>query len=377
MASIYGKKLKLSIFGESHGEAIGVVIDGFPAGMKVDFDEISSMMKRRAPGGANQSLAALSTKRSESDTPRVVSGISGGYTNGYPICAMIENENQRSSDYKNTVGGESGEPVLPRPNHADYPATIKYGEHTELHGGGHFSGRLTAPLVFAGALCMQLLAPRGIEVAAHVRQILNVSDSRFDCNVTPELLRGLRARSFPTLDKMSEEAFTTIINSAKMRGDSVGAIIECAAAGEELPVALGEHMFESVEAEISRLAFAIPGVKGIEFGAGFDFCRMYGSEANDAYEYRDGKVVTKTNNCGGIVGGMTTGMPIVFSVAMKPTPSIYIEQDTVDLANHTDAKLKIKGRHDPCIALRAVPVVESAMAIALAGLLLDSDGRRL
>ncbi len=414
MASIYGKKLKLSVFGESHGEAIGVVIDGFPAGMKVDFDAIAAMMKRRAPGSANQSLAALSTKRSESDIPRILSGVSDGYTNGFPICAVIENENQRSSDYRNITGGSGdknaagtndkrsgvneknadgsfdgsavandkntgreNEPVLPRPNHADYPAFIKYGMHTELRGGGHFSGRLTAPLVFAGAMCMQLLALHGIEVAAHVRQILNVSDSRFDLNVTPELLRKLRQRSFPTLDKMSEEAFTTIINSAKMRGDSVGAIIECAVAGEDIPVALGEHMFGSVESEISNLAFAIPGVKGIEFGAGFDFCRMYGSEANDAYEYRDGKVVTKTNNCGGIVGGMTTGMPIVFSVAMKPTPSIYIEQDTVDLAGKADAKLTIKGRHDPCIALRAVPVVESVAAIALAGLLLDAGGRKL
>ena len=396
MASIYGKKLKLSVFGESHGEAIGVVIDGFPAGMKVDFDAIAAMMKRRAPGSANQSLAALSTKRSESDRPRILSGVSDGYTNGFPICAVIENENQRSSDYRNITGGSGdknaagtnenssvandknsvaddrisvssdrysdgsndgsagsndkntagrmNEPVLPRPNHADYPALIKYGMHTELRGGGHFSGRLTAPLVFAGAMCMQLLALHGIEVAAHVRQILNVSDSRFDLNVTPELLRKLRQRSFPTLDKMSEEAFTTIINSAKMRGDSVGAIIECAVAGEDMPVALGEHMFGSVESEISNLAFAIPGVKGIEFGAGFDFCRMYGSEANDAYEYRDGKVVTKTNNCGGIVGGMTTGMPIVFSVVMKPTPSIYIEQDTVDLAGKADAKLTIKGQ---------------------------------
>ena len=429
MASIYGKKLKLSVFGESHGEAIGVVLDGFPAGMKVDFDAIAAMMKRRAPGSANQSLAALSTKRSESDIPRILSGVSDGYTNGFPICAVIENENQRSSDYKNITGGSGdknaagtnenssvandknsvaddrisvssdrysdgsfdgsgvandkntagreNEPVLPRPNHADYPAFIKYGMHTELRGGGHFSGRLTAPLVFAGAMCMQLLALHGIEVAAHVRQILNVSDSRFDLNVTPELLRKLRQRSFPTLDKMSEEAFTTIINSAKMRGDSVGAIIECAVAGEDMPVALGEHMFDSVEAEISNLAFAIPGVKGIEFGAGFDFCRLYGSEANDAYEYRDGKVVTKTNNCGGIVGGMTTGMPIVFSVVMKPTPSIYIEQDTVDLAAKADAKLTIEGRHDPCIALRAVPVVESAAAIALAGLLLDAGGRKL
>lgn len=362
MASVYGSKLKISIFGESHGEAIGAVIDGFPAGMKVDSDNITKYMSRRAPGGE------LSTKRAESDIPRIVSGVSGGFTNGFPICALIENESQRSSDY-----GAAG--ILPRPNHADYAAMVKYGAHTELHGGGHFSGRLTAPLVFAGALCAQLLAQNGIEIAAHISQILNVTDSRFPENVTPEELRAQRAKPFPTIDKMAEEAFTTIISSARNRGDSVGAKIECAAAG--LPSALGEHMFDSVEGEISKLMFAIPGVKGIEFGAGFDFCRMYGSAANDAYCYRDGKVVTKTNNCGGIVGGMTTGMPLVFSVAMKPTPSIFMEQDTVDLDRKTDAKLSIKGRHDPCIALRAVPVVEAAAAIALTNLYFNSDWRKL
>ncbi|MCI8388782.1 MAG: chorismate synthase [Clostridiales bacterium] len=364
MASVYGKRLKISIFGESHGQAIGVVIDGFPAGMAIDYDAVAALMRRRAPGGT------LSTARKESDIPKIVSGVSKGFTNGYPICAVIENENQRSTDYSNTSGDKSR---LPRPNHADYAAMLKYGEHTELHGGGHFSGRLTAPLVFAGALCTQLLASRGIEIAAHLRQILNVTDSRFNENVTAKELRELKTHAFPTIDKMAEEAFTTIINSAKMRGDSVGATIECAAVG--LPAALGEHMFESVEAEISQLMFAIPGVKGVEFGAGFDFCRMYGSEANDAYEYRDGKVVTKTNNCGGIVGGMTTGMPLVFSVAMKPTPSIFVEQDTVDLDKNIDAKLSIKGRHDPCISLRAVPVVEAAAAIAIVNLLFNADGR--
>lgn len=378
MASIYGKKLKVSIFGESHGDAVGAVIDGFPAGMKVDRDNIAAFMKRRAPGGS------LSTPRKESDTPRVVSGISDGYTNGFPICVLIENENQRSSDYnlpasgsKESASSERGsqKPFLPRPSHADYAAVIKYGEHTELRGGGHFSGRLTAPLVFAGALCSQLLSERGIEIAAHIRQILNVSDSRFAYNVTAGELRALRTHGFPTLDRMAEEAYAVIINSAKMRGDSVGATIECAAAG--LPVAVGEHMFESVESEISRLMFAIPGVKGIEFGAGFDFCRMYGSEANDAYEYSGGKVVCKTNRCGGIVGGMTTGMPIIFSVAMKPTPSIFLEQDSVDLAMKTNAKLTVKGRHDPCIAVRAVPVVEAAAAVALTNLLLEADGRKL
>lgn len=380
MASVYGKRLKISIFGESHGDAVGVVIDGFPAGLKVDFDNIAAYMKRRAPGGN------LSTPRKESDTPRILSGISDGYTNGFPICVTILNENQRSSDYSSLSSGEKESDAvsfskelqkfnLPRPNHADYAAVIKYGNHVELRGGGHFSGRLTAPLVFAGALCSQYLSLRGIEIAAHIRRILNVSDSRFPEFVSAADLRALKGREFPAIDQMAEEAFTTIINSAKMRGDSVGAVIECAAAG--MPVGAGEHMFESVESEISQLMFAIPGVKGVEFGAGFDFCRMYGSEANDAYEYSGGKVVCKNNRCGGIVGGMTTGMPIIFSVAMKPTPSIFIEQDTVDLNKKTNTKLKIKGRHDPCIALRAVPVVEAAASVALMNLLLNYDGRKL
>lgn len=361
MPSVYGQKLKLSIFGESHGASIGVVIDGFPAGMKLDYELISAMMKRRAPGGE------LSTPRKEADLPRIVSGVSEGYTNGFPICAVIENTNQHSSDYSKVK--------LPRPNHADYPALLKYGEHCELHGGGHFSGRLTAPFTFAGALCTQLLSQKGITVAAHLKQILNVTDSSFPTDVKPSELNALKKKEIPTIDPMAAEAYKTIIASAKMRGDSVGAMIECGVIG--LPAALGEHMFGSVESEISKLCFAIPGVKGISFGIGNDFCRLYGSQANDAYEYKNGKVVTKTNNCGGIVGGMTTGMPVIFSLVMKPTPSIFVEQDTVDLESGQNAKLSIKGRHDPCIAIRAVPVVEAAAAIACTSLLLDSEGRKL
>lgn len=360
MPSVYGQKLKISVFGESHGEAIGVVIDGFPAGMKLDYDFISSHMKRRAPGGS------LSTKRKEDDIPKIVSGVSDGWTNGFPICAVIENTNQHSSDYSK---------MLPRPNHADYPALLKYGEHCELRGGGHFSGRLTAPLTFAGALCLQYLSMKGVTIGAHLKQILNVSDSPFDADLKPSELKAIAKKAIPTLDPMAAEAFQTIINSARMRGDSVGALIECAALG--LPAALGEHMFGSVESEISQVCFGVPGVKGISFGAGFDFCRLYGSQANDAYEYKNGKVVTKTNNCGGIVGGMTTGMPVIFTVVMKPTPSIYLEQDTIDPETGTNAKLNIKGRHDPCIALRAVPVIESAAAIALTGLMLNSEGRKI
>lgn len=371
MASVFGKNIKISVFGESHGEAIGVVVDGFPAGMRVDNDAVAAQMARRSPGGKMSD--GLSTARVEADVPRIISGVSDGFTNGFPICAVIENTNQRSADYQNF------RERLPRPSHADYPAMLKYGRHCELRGGGHFSGRLTAPLVFAGALCMQLLYEKyGVEVAAHIRRILNVEDSRFGDDISAGQLRELRSREFPTLDRMAAEAFRTIIGSAKMRGDSVGALIECAAVSDKgIPVGVGEHMFGSVEAAVSELVFAIPGVKGVGFGDGFDFCRMYGSEANDAYEYRDGRVVAKTNHCGGIVGGMTTGMPLVFTVAMKPTPSIFTEQDTVDLSGKKNAKLTIKGRHDPCIALRAVPVVESAAAIAMADLIFATEGRKL
>ena len=362
MASVYGTKLKLSVFGESHGDAIGVVIDGFPAGLELDCEYISAFIKRRAPGGS------FSTKRKEPDIPRIVSGVSNGFTNGYPICAVIENTNQHSASYQSKM-------TVPRPSHADFAAALKYGEHTELHGGGHFSGRLTAPLVFAGALCSLYLNKQGVEIAAHIKQISGCFDTAFDQSVCAEDLTELKSKSFPAIDEAAAAAFAEIINAARDKGDSVGARIECAAVG--LPAALGEHMFESVEAEISQMMFAIPAVKGIEFGLGFEFANHYGSDVNDQYEYKNGKVVTKTNNCGGIVGGMTTGMPVIFSVALKPTPSIFLEQDSVDLENGTDTKLTINGRHDPCIAVRAVPVVEACTAIALTELMLKSYGRKL
>lgn len=362
MASVYGTKLKLSIFGESHGNAIGVVVDGFPAGLKLDTDYITAFMKRRAPGGS------FSTKRKEPDIPHIVSGVSDGFTNGYPICAVIENTNQHSDSYDDKM-------TVPRPSHADFAAALKYGEHTELHGGGHFSGRLTAPLVFAGALCSQYLSEFGVEIGAHIVKMLGVTDSHFGLDITAEQLRNLKSKSFPAISNDAAAAFADIINKAGSKGDSVGAKIECAAVG--LPAALGEHMFESVEAEISKMMFAVPAVKGIEFGLGFGFAEAFGSEVNDAYEFKDGNVVTKTNNCGGIVGGMTTGMPLTFSVALKPTPSIYSEQDSVDLIKGTNAKLTIHGRHDPCIAVRAVPVIEACSAIALTELMLNSNGRKL
>ncbi len=362
MASVYGTKLKLSVFGESHGDAIGVVIDGFPVGLKLDTDYITAFMKRRAPGGN------FSTKRREPDVPRILSGVSGGFTNGFPICAVIENTNQHSASYQDKM-------TVPRPSHADYAAAIKYGEHTELHGGGHFSGRLTAPLVFGGALCSLFLKEYKIEIGAHIKQILDVNDASFSNDVTAGDLISLKANDFPAIDPTAATAFAKIINEAADSGDSVGAKIECAVVGA--PEAIGEHMFGSVESEISRMMFAVPAVKGVEFGLGFRFAQAYGSEVNDEYRYVNGKVVTSTNNCGGIVGGMSTGMPIIFSVALKPTPSIFKEQKSVDLEKGIDTTLTIQGRHDPCIAVRAVPVIEACTAIAVTELILTSTGRKL
>ncbi len=351
MASVWGEQLKISVFGESHGESIGIVLDGFPCGMKIDFDNISALMARRAPGGK------LSTKRREADIPEIQSGVTNGITNGFPICAIIRNTNTRSADYGDAI-------TVPRPNHADYPAMLKYGEFAELHGGGHFSGRLTAPLVFGGALCMQYLEETyGIRIAAHIRRIKDVCDTPFGDFPDEKMLECLKGMEFPALDSAAAKRFEEIIAGCANDGDSVGAEIECAAIN--VPPAWGEHMFEGMESEISSLMFAIPGVKGIGFGAGFAFADMYGSKANDAYEINDGKVTTLTNNCGGIAGGMTNGMPLVFSLVMKPTPSIFKTQKSIDINKLENTELTIHGRHDPCIALRAVPVVEACTAIAL------------
>jgi len=346
MGSIWGNKLKISIFGESHGEGIGVVIDGFPAGFEIDFDYINEFLKRRAPGGN------LSTSRIESDTPEILSGIKNNFTTGAPICAFIKNNNVKSSDYQDKL-------INPRPSHADYNAYVKYNGYADLKGGGHFSGRLTAPLVFAGALCADWLDKKyNIKINARLKQIGEIIVGR---GLAPAASRDAE-------DGVPNEIEKFILN-LKKNGDSVGAIIECVA--DHIPQGLGEHMFSSVEANISSCVFGIPGVKGIEFGRGFDFVSMRGSESNDEYYYdENGKIKTKTNHNGGIIGGMSTGMPIVFSVVLKPTPSIFLEQDTVNLETKTNDKMTIKGRHDPCIGIRAVPVVEAAAALALMDLIL-------
>ena len=353
MSTSYGKNIRISIYGGSHDSEIGVYADGLPAGFAIDTERLDAFMKRRAPG---QNL--LSTQRKEADKPVFLSGVDGNILTGEKLHAVIYNTNQRSADY-------SGLAFIPRPSHADFAARMKYGENVDLRGGGHFSGRLTAPLCIIGGICLQILQSRGIEIAAHLYSVGNVKDTPFDAvNVGKMEFDILKNADFPVINEQSGEKMRKIIEAARSCGDSVGAVIECAATG--LPAGLGEHMFDGVENRISSIVFGIPAVKGIEFGNGFACASMYGSENNDSF-ITDGKSIrTRTNNCGGILGGMTDGMPLIFRAAMKPTPSIYKEQDSVDMHSMTNTKLTIKGRHDPCVAVRAVPVFEAAAAIAIA-----------
>ncbi len=363
MANTYGNNLNLAIYGGSHDMEIGVRMSGFPAGFSVDMPKLLAFMARRAPG-----QNAFSTPRKEADLPIFLTGLANGVTNGEELHAVIRNENTRSSDYSFIYD-------TPRPGHADFAALQKYGPGVDLRGGGRFSGRLTAPLCIAGGIALQYLAARGIFVGAHVASIADVQDDRFGTDITKEKLDALTKMPFPVLDIACEQQMSERILAARAEGDSVGGVVECAVIG--LPVGLGEHMFDGVESRISALAFSVPAVKGVEFGAGFAATTMRGSENNDAF-YTDGKsVFTKTNHAGGILGGMTTGMPIVFRTAFKPTPSIAREQDTVSLARMENTKLSIGGRHDPCVVLRALPVMEAVAALAVLDLLLDSDAKEV
>jgi len=331
MSSQYGRKLKLSIFGQSHSPAIGVNIDGLPAGIKLDMEKLQSFLQRRSPGKSD-----VSTARIEEDIPEILSGLVDGVTCGAPLAIIIRNTDTRSSDYKKFRD-------IPRPSHADYSAHIKFGGFQDVSGGGHFSGRLTAPLCIAGGICMQILHELGITLRARILQIGEV--------------RG------------TDEEMMLEILAAKEKGDSVGGIIECQATG--LPVGLGDPIFDGIENRIAGIIFGIPGVKGIEFGSGFEGAARRGSENNDSF-YMDGETVkTHTNHSGGILGGITNGMPVLFRVALKPTPSIGLEQNSVDLSRSENTTLIIKGRHDPCIVPRAVPCVEAAAAIALYDAYLD------
>ena len=355
MSSTWGEKVKISVFGESHGKAIGVVIDGLPAGFKVDNDKILTQMARRAPGKDK-----TATPRKESDLPDVMSGMLDNVTTGAPLCAIINNTNTKSADYSNLL-------ACPRPGHSDYTAYEKYKSFNDIRGGGHFSGRLTAPICFAGSICRQILEEKGIKISAHISQIGKVKDKSFDpVEIPTDLMDKLSKSSFSLIDASKENDMREVVEKARLNQDSVGGIIECAITG--LPSGLGGPMFGGVEGVISSIIFGIPAIKGIEFGKGFDLAEMLGSESNDPFEYKDEKIVTKTNNCGGILGGITNAMPVVFRVCVKATPSISKEQDTVDLQKKCNTKLSIQGRHDPCIVPRAVPVIEACTAIALMNL---------
>ena len=351
MSSTYGEHLKLSIFGQSHGPAIGMTLDGIPAGLPVDFEKLQNFLNRRAPGQNDHSTA-----RKEADRPEFLAGIVDGYTCGAPIAAVIENTNTRSGDYNNLKD-------CPRPGHADYPAQIKYRGYQDVAGGGHFSGRLTAPLCIAGGLCKQWLENMGIRIGAHIVAIGGVIDEPgvYLDWANPDL--DLIQEDFPVLNRESGVKIREAIAAAKADGDSVGGLIECIATG--LPVGLGEPMFGGMESKIAQIVYGIPAVKGLNFGSGFAGAYMRGSENNDEFYFENGKVKTKRNYAGGILGGITNGMPLVFEVAIKPTPSIAMAQKSVSLSTGEEAELMIKGRHDPCIVPRAVPVIEAAAAIAI------------
>ena len=349
MSSMTGKNIKISVFGQSHSEGIGVVIDGLPTGVRLDMDKIYSFMARRAPGNN-----AMSTARKEADMPEILSGLADGITCGAPLCAVIRNTNTRSGDYSNLKD-------CPLPSHADFAASVRYNSFNDVAGGGHFSGRLTAPLCFAGAVCMQILKDMGIEIKAHIYSIAGIKDKPFDLvNITD---CDIASKEFPVIDDEAGQKMIDRILEAKAQADSVGGIIECAVTGVD--AGYGDPMFDGVENIIAKNIFAVPAVKGIEFGNGFGCAEITGSENNDPYRVVDGKVVTSTNNAGGITGGITTGMPIVFRTAIKPTPSIGKEQQSVSLSKNENTELVIKGRHDPCIIQRAVPVIEAVAAMSI------------
>ncbi len=366
MANTYGNNLELTVFGGSHDVEIGMTLTGFPTGVRLSKAELLAFMARRAPG-----QGPWATSRKEPDVPFFTAGVITEETengtvyvsDGTPMRAVIINTNQHSEDYASLLD-------TPRPSHADYPARVKFGERIDLRGGGKYSGRLTAPLCIAGAFCLAYLREQGIEIGAHVLQIGAVRDAAFDrLSIPSDTLHAPASLPFSVVDIEAGEAMKGEIECARMMGDSVGGSIECAVTG--LPVGLGDHPFEGMEGRISSILFSIPAVKAVAFGDGFDFSVGYGSTHNDAYRMEGDEVVTKTNHCGGIVGGMSTGMPVIFSCAFKPTPSIGTEQESVSLSRRENTTLTVKGRHDPCIVPRAVPVVEAAAAVAVADMMLD------
>lgn len=355
MKNTFGQSIALTIFGESHGEAIGAVLDGLCPGIEVNLDFITAQLSKRRPSGKTD------TPRVENDKFSILSGVFEGKTTGTPIAIVIPNENTKSGDYQY---GKA------RPSHADYSAYCKYHGFEDYRGGGHFSGRITASIVAAGAIAIKALEALNIKIGTHILECAGVRDNAFDA--FEDEINALSLASFPVLDKSKGEAMIAQIESARADGDSVGGILQTAICG--IPAGVGEPWFDSVESVLSHALFSIGAVKGIEFGAGFELAKMRGSQANDSFEINDGKITTKTNNNGGVNGGITNGMPIVFNLAIKPTPSIAKEQQSIDFINGENIELQIKGRHDPAIVRRACVVVDSICALAIADMLAQRYG---
>ena len=359
MSSEFGKTLRVSIFGESHGPAIGVTVQGFPAGEKVDMDKLNAFLSRRAPG-RNE----FTTKRKEADTPEFISGLNGDVLNGAPLTALIRNSDQHSSDYSSIAD-------TPRPSHADFTARLRYGDSVDLRGGGHFSGRLTAPLCIAGGIAKQLLEDRGVLVGAHLISVGSAIDVSFPLHPSKELFDELAAKELPVINDDAMLTMKEEIIEASEAQDSVGGIVECCVTS--FPGGYGDPMFDGIESLLASTLFGIPGVKGVSFGSGFSAAYQRGSEHNDPFYINDGKIETETNNSGGIQGGITNGMPILVQVAFKPTASIGRPQKTVSLSKMEETEINIVGRHDPCIAVRAVPVVEAAVSCVLLDILMGGQ----
>ena len=356
MSNQLGERYRLTVFGQSHAPAIGGVIEGLPAGVAPDMDFIRAFMARRAPGNG-----PMATARKEADAPEIIAGLNEwGRTCGAPLAFVIQNGDHHSRDYADLRD-------VPRPGHADYPAAVKFGGENDIRGGGQFSGRLTAPLCFAGALTLQLLKERGIRVKARVHSIAGIPDGPMDM-ARPDL-DAIADGPLPCVDPDAAARMADAVAKARAEGDSVGGVVECFATG--VPAGLGEPMFDGVENRLARALFGIPAVRGVEFGLGFEAARLRGSRHNDAYRMEDGRVVTDTNRHGGALGGITTGMPVVVRAAFKPTPSIALHQQSVSLSRGEDALLQVKGRHDPCVVPRAVPVVEAVTACVIYDMLLQ------
>lgn len=359
MGSQWGRHIRLSVFGESHGPGVGMVLDGFPAGMPVDFDALCRLLSRRAPSDADGSTA-----RQESDEPEFLSGLKEGVTTGAPISAMIRNQDARSEDYESIKD-------IPRPGHADFTARLRYKGHADTRGGGHLSGRLTAPMVLAGALCMQWVARSGVTIGAHLSRVGELEDEQLHpVDIQAQQLERLVEMPFPVLCEKTGAIMQYAIREAAMGGDSLGGVVECAAVG--IPAGIGGPIMDGMEAVLSGILFSIPACKAVEFGDGFALAAMRGSQANDAFSLDGGRVVTGTNRCGGLLGGITTGMPLVFRAAFKPTPSISLPQQTINLVTGLEETLRMHGRHDACIAVRALPAVEAACALAVMDVMLET-----